>query len=108
MLLTTCHHIDEGSDRFPAHQKDTSKCFFNKYPGSRASNAKEMEKIALSFLRRSGERGRRASQSFSSTWGWVIFCFGDAWNLPSKETGVVFFRLVSPAEGTGAFGASPF
>ena len=29
-------------------------------------------------------------------------CTGDAWNLPSEGTGVVGFRLVSPAEGTGA------
>ena len=29
-------------------------------------------------------------------------CIGDAWNLPSEGTGVgFFFRLVSPAEGTG-------
>ena len=27
---------------------------------------------------------------------------GDAWNLPSEGTGVVGFRLVSPAEGTSA------
>ena len=33
-------------------------------------------KIALPFLRRSGERGGRASQSFSSTWGWVRFAPG--------------------------------
>ena len=31
---------------------------------------------------------QRASQSFSSTWGWVIVCTGDAWNLPSEGTGV--------------------
>ena len=49
-----------------------------------------------------GEVGWRASQSFSSTWGWVIFCFGDAWNLPSEGTGVGFFRLVGPAEGVSA------
>ena len=29
-------------------------------------------------------------------------CTGDAWNLPSEGTGVVGFRLVSPAEGTSA------
>ena len=27
-------------------------------------------------------------QSFSSTWGWVVFAPGDAWNLPSEGTGV--------------------
>ena len=30
------------------------------------------------------------------------FCTRYAWNLPSEGTGVVGFRLVSPAEGTGA------
>ena len=30
------------------------------------------------------------------------FCTGDAWNLPSEGTGVEVYRLVSPAEGTGA------
>ena len=34
--------------------------------------------------------------------GLVIFCMGDAWNLPSEGTGVGGFRLVSPAEGTSA------
>ena len=29
-------------------------------------------------------------------------CTGDAWNLLSEGTGVVFFWLVSPAEGTSA------
>ena len=29
-------------------------------------------------------------------------CTGDAWNLPSEGTGVEGYRLVSPAEGTGA------
>ena len=29
-------------------------------------------------------------------------CIGDAWNLPSEGTGVVGYRLVSPAEGTSA------
>ena len=29
-------------------------------------------------------------------------CTGDAWNLPLEGTGVVGFRLVSPAEGTSA------
>ena len=29
-------------------------------------------------------------------------CTGDAWNLPSEGTGVVVYRLVSPAEGTSA------
>ena len=29
-------------------------------------------------------------------------CSGDAWNLPSEGTGVVGFRLVSPAGGTSA------
>ena len=33
-------------------------------------------------------------------------CAGDAWNLPSEGTGVGFFRLVSPAEGTT--GTGPF
>ena len=39
-----------------------------------ALNAEEMEKIASPFLRRRRGRGGRASQSFSSTWGWVRFC----------------------------------
>ena len=55
------------------------------------------------FLRRRGERGGRASQSFSSPCCWVmVFCtcgrlepaFGG-----NRRRG---FRLVSPAEGTGA------
>ena len=37
---------------------------------------------------------------FSSPWGWMRFAPGDAWNLPSKGTGVGFFQLVSPAEGS--------
>ena len=32
----------------------------------------------------------------------MIFCTGDAWNLPSEGTGVGRFRLVSPAEETSA------
>ena len=35
-------------------------------------------------------------------------CTGDAWNLPSEGTGVVFFRLVSPAEGAGALAPARF
>ena len=73
-----------------------------------ASNAQEMEKIALPFLLRNGERGGRASQSFASTRGWVRFCTGYTWNLPSEGKGVGFFRLVSPAEGTGALAPVQF
>ena len=39
--------------------------------------------------------GGCASQSFSSTWGWVRFTLGDARNLPSEGTGVVGYWLVS-------------
>ena len=35
-------------------------------------------------------------------------CFGTLGNLPSEGTSVVGYRLVSPAEGAGALGASPF
>ena len=35
-------------------------------------------------------------------------CTGDAWNLPSEGTGVVGFRLVSPAEGAGALALARF
>ena len=55
------------------------------------------------FLRRRGERGGRASQSFSSTRGWVRFLL---WGRLEPAFGGnrrrVFFRLVSPAEGAGA------
>ena len=48
------------------------------HSGSRSwpLNAEEVEKIAPSFLRRRGGRGGRASQSFSSPWGWVKFALG--------------------------------
>ena len=45
---------------------------------------------------------------FSSPWGWVIFCTGDAWNLPSEGTGVGVFRLVSPAKSGQRTGTGPF
>ena len=50
---------------------------------------------------KSWARGGRASQSFSSLWGWMRFAAGEAWNLPSEGTGLGFW-LVSPAEMVGA------
>ena len=61
-----------------------------------------------SFLRRSGGRGGRASQSFSSTWGWAMCATGDAWNLHSEGTGVGVFPAGQSSRkdqctGTGSF-----
>ena len=39
-------------------------------------------------LRPPSSEGEGGEASFSSTWGWVSFCFGDAWNLHSEATGV--------------------
>ena len=108
LYVTPGHLSDDRSDivkRVRLTRKDTSRCIIFSFSGSRALNAEEMEKIALPFLQR---KVGRASQSFSSRWGWVRFCTGDAWNLPSEGTGVVGCRLVSPAEGTGALALARF
>ena len=67
------------------------------------------EKIAPPFLRRSGRLGGRASQSFSSPWGWVNFCTWGCLEIAlggNRRRG--FFRLVSPAEGVSALALTLF
>ena len=40
------------------------------------STPRRWKRLRPPFLRRRGERGGRASQSFSSPWGWVKFALG--------------------------------
>ena len=44
--VTPGHLLDEGSNT-GKRVRDTSRCIFSLYSGSRASNAEAMEKIAL-------------------------------------------------------------
>ena len=71
-------------------------------PSSRALNAEEMEKVAHPFLRRRGRERWACLAIFFLALGLGDFALGDAWNLHSEATGVVGYRLDSPAEGTGA------
>ena len=50
----------------------------------------------------------RASQSFSSTWGWVRFAPGDAWNLPSEGTGVGLLPAGQSGRRGQCAGTGPF
>ena len=56
-----------------------------------------------------GGRGGRASQYFSSPWGWVNFALGKPGTLAFGGNRLrIFFRLVSPAEGAGALAPARF
>ena len=55
-----------------------------------------------------GSEVRELRNLFPRLGGWVMFALGDAWNVPSEGTSVVFFRLVSPAEGTSALAPARF
>ena len=65
-------------------------------------HAEEMEKIAFPFLRKSGEARWACLALFFLALGLGDFLHWDAWNLHWEATGVVGYRLDSPAEGTGA------
>ena len=79
--ITPGHSSDTGGNsgqrvRLTKKTRPGSSFSCHSGPRSRALNAEEMEKIAPPFLRRRGGRGGRASQSFSSPWGWVILHLG--------------------------------
>ena len=108
-LVTPGHLLDTGGNvgKRVWLTRDTSKCIFSCYSGSRASNAEEMEKIALpSSEGVGGEVG--VLQSFSSTKGLGEVCTGDAWNLPSDGTGVGFFPAGQSSRRGWCTGTSPF
>ena len=52
--------------------------------------------------------GGCASQSFSSPWGWVNFCTGEAWNLPSEGTGLGGFPAGQSSRRDQCNGTGPF
>ena len=85
------HLLDAGGNlgkrvRLTRKTRPSESSHVNPDPGH--SMPRRWKRLRLPFLRRSGGRGGRASQSFSSPWGWVIFALGDAWNLLSEATAV--------------------
>ena len=89
--------------RGSANQEDMSRISCSFHAGSRASNAKAMEKCAfLPNPQGSGARSVVSLPTFLLVLGLVDFAAGEAWNLRPEATGVVFSQLVSPAEGARA------
>ena len=77
----------------PADQEDTSRCLLTVFRTRGIQRRGDGKDVPRNLFPRLGA-------------GW-LFAPGDAWNLPSEGTGVGV-RLVSPAEGAGALGTSPF
>ena len=94
--------------RGPANQEDMSQVFRSCYAGTLASNATAMEKIVSPCLTGVGRRGGRASQSFSSPWGWLNYRRRRLGLAPRLNRRRVFVWLVSKAEGVGALASTHF
>ena len=91
-LVNTGHLPDASSTvgkRVRLTRKTRPGVISHTIPDPGHSTPRRWKRLPPPFLRRRGERGGRASQSFSSPWGWVFFfSLGDAWNLPSEGIGV--------------------
>ena len=94
LSVTTDHLLDSGSTegkkvRLTKKTRPSASSHVIPHRDPGHSTPRRWKRLRPPFLRRSGGKGGRASQSFSSPWGWVILHPGDAWNLHSEAAGVV-------------------
>ena len=83
---TPGHHSDPGGNlekRVWLTRKTRLGVSFHSIPDLVHPTPRRGKRLRLPSSEGVGRRGGRTSQSFSSTWGWVSFAPGDAWNLPS-------------------------
>ena len=104
--LVTTGHLPDASSAMGKRVRLTRKTrpgVISHIPDPGQSTPRRWKRLRSPLLRRRGGRGGRASQSFSSPWGWVmVLC---TWGRLEPAFGGNRrrgFRLVSPAEGTGA------